>query len=96
MKKIEDGINDILLRYLYELNNKQVRNSIRNDLSIYLQKEVIDRTTNEMVINNKFDFRVISKGNEWTLGYYLDNLDNLRNIERRRKILKIIYKINDR
>jgi len=85
--KIRQDIKEILNRYLFEFNIEKTRNQICNDLSVYLNRNVIDKTTPQMVQNQQFDFRVKVNGTYIKLSEYL-NIMIL--IERKEKINKIL------
>ena len=85
--KIKQDIKEILNRYLFEVNTEKTRNQICNDLSVYLNRNVIDKTTPEMVQNQQFDFRVKVNGTYIKLDEYLSMIVL---IERKEKIDKIL------
>ena len=83
IKEIEDLVNHFQFSFPDEKN----RRVICNIISSYLEVEIVDRTTNEMMDNNgEHNFLVKVDGQEFPLVKYIYNLEM---IERKNKLLKI-------
>lgn len=90
VNKIKQDIKEIMERYFFELNTEQTRKKMCNDLSLYLNREIIDKTTHKMIQYNQFDFRI--KVNEMYIGLN-EYLNMVTLIERKEKINKIMKKL---
>jgi hypothetical protein len=83
---IREQIKDLMLGYRFEFNTKEVRNQMANDISLLLDKEVVDETTEQMIYNSSYYFVVKVDNNEYPLSEYLLLYDRLRKIRKIRKI----------
>lgn len=84
-EKIKSDINNILEKYFFEFNTDKTRNQICNELSNYLNMDVIDKTTNDMIRYYQFDFRVKIGNNYYPLN---DTLIHIERIEKLKRIMK--------
>ena len=91
--QIKKDIEIILQDYAFKLSNPEIRKSMCHTLSIYLEKEVVDETTDKMVDEGSLFFVVKADDKEYPLITYIEQLEI---IERRNKILKIKKVLNER
>jgi hypothetical protein len=82
---IRNQIKDLILRYSFEFNTEKVRNQIANDISLLLDKEVVDKTTEQIIYNNNYYFVVKVDNNEYPLSKYLLHYERLKKIKKLQK-----------
>lgn len=84
-EKIKNDINNILGRFFFEFNTEKARKQICYELSNYLNMDVVDKTTKEMIRYDQFDFRVKLGNNYYPLN---DIIVHVERIEKLKKIIK--------
>lgn len=85
--KIYEDICEIFLKFTFQHNTEITRKKICYLISQYLDREIIDQTPQEFVVQNKFCFMVNIDGKYYELMNYINN------IERGLKLKKIKNKI---
>jgi len=90
ISKIHDDINEIFLRFAFDYNTEITRKKICYLISQYLDREIIDQTSQEFVDQNKFCFMVNIDGQYYELMNYINNINI---IERGLKLKKIKNKL---
>ena len=89
-KNIKDDIIKIFEMHLWEMNSRYSRQTLCNQISNYLHKEIIDKTTNKEMNNNIYNFIIMINNKEMPLMTYADNIISM---DRRDKILNIKRKM---
>jgi hypothetical protein len=84
--KIRENITEIFIRFQYEFNTPAVRKQMGNMIGQYLNRNIIDQTSAEMIDRGVYYFCVEINNRYYSL---LEYIDNLIMIERRLKIEKI-------
>ena len=83
---IKEGVDGILKQYAFEFATPTMRKKLCYEIGRYLNEEIIDRTTDEMVDNHTFNLTVKINDKEYPLMKYIDEIEL---IERKNKLLKI-------
>ena len=82
---IKEQIKDLMLGYRFEFNTKEVRNQMANHISLLLDKEVVDKTTEQMLNYSSYYFVVKVDNNEYPLSKYLLHYERLKKIKKLQK-----------
>lgn len=84
----ESELREILVKYIWEPNSTDVRKLIAEDIQetffnnkITPKAIVIDKTTNEMVDNQKLLFKIKEGRKEYTFIEYIEKICNILSIE---------------
>jgi hypothetical protein len=87
--KIRNDINNILLNYQYEFNTPDIRLELASKIGQYLDREIVDRTTQQLVDNNTYNLAVKIEDKEYSIFQYLTHLKLIQSFE-------LIFKINSK
>ncbi len=79
---IKEQLEDIIFSYKFEFNTEEVRNQMANNISLLLDKEVVDKTTKQMIIYGSYYFVVKVDNNEYSLSEYLLLYERLEKIKK--------------
>lgn len=90
VKNVKDDIDELVQQFIFQIPTPDVRKHMCNIISQYLDVEIIDRTTDEMVHKGIYFFLVKVNDKEISLLKYVDNIVS---VERKNKIIKIKQKL---
>lgn len=79
---LKDKINDVILKYNFEFNTKEVRDMMAKELSQVLKEEVLDETSDGMVYYSKYYFTVNIDDKKYSLSNYLKLLERIEKIKK--------------